>query len=101
MIEADRADYDRVKLDHDLIVSITSGIPLALLFKSTWCTIPTRPSPKSKAYPDLHPCGTALLLQPPQFLLTRPDEHLTLHPSTLFLSCVRKCKDMLLLLTFQ
>ena len=27
MIEADRADYDRAKLNHDLIVSITTGSP--------------------------------------------------------------------------
>ena len=28
MIEADRADYNRAKLDHDLIVAITIGIYL-------------------------------------------------------------------------
>ena len=27
MIEADRVDHSRAKLDHDLIVPITSGVP--------------------------------------------------------------------------
>ena len=33
MIEADRADYNRAKLDHDLIVAITSPIPKYATFR--------------------------------------------------------------------
>ena len=32
MIEADRADYNRAKLDHDLIVAITTGTCIGLVF---------------------------------------------------------------------